>query len=57
MGNRAREDIEMVDEDGNARARKTCEVVNPGNFSHDLSFVAIYPNNSDEPVQLSKVPQ
>ena len=50
-----RGDDEMQEDESNVR--RTCEVVNPGNFSHDLSFVALYPNNKEEPVQLSKVPQ
>ena len=41
------ENIDMDDGEGRA---KTCEVVNPGNFSHDLSFLALYPNNAEEPV-------
>lgn len=48
----AREDVDM---DGEGSAKKTCEVINPGNFSHDLSFLVLYPSNKDEPVQLSKV--
>ena len=47
MGSQARADIDMA-EDG--RPKRTCEVVNPGNFSHDLSFLALYPNNREEPV-------
>ena len=53
-GNTPRDNNEMEDEDG---PRKFCEVVNPGNFSHDLSFLALYPCSTDEPIQLSKVPQ
>lgn len=41
-------DVEMRDEDG-GQAR-SCEVINPGNFSHDLSFLALYPCNKEEPV-------
>ena len=49
------EDIEMrQDSDAPQRA---CQVINPGNFSHDLSFLVLYPNNASEAVQLSKVPQ
>ena len=46
-GNAPRDINEMEDEDG---PRKFCEVVNPGNFSHDLSFLALYPCNTDEPI-------
>lgn len=47
-------DVEMCeDEDVD---RKRCEVVNPGNFSHDLSFLALYPNSENESIQLSKMP-
>ena len=41
--------MEMEDDNGTT-TRRTCEVVNPGNFSHDLSFVALYPNNKEEPI-------
>ena len=47
LGAEARNDVEMA---GDGRTKKTCEVVNPGNFSHDLSFLALYPNNKEEPV-------
>lgn len=49
QGAKAREDMDMEDENG-TKTRRTCEVVNPGNFSHDLSFVALYPNNKEEPI-------
>ena len=50
----AGEDIEMrQDSDAPQRA---CQVINPGNFSQDLSFLVLYPNNASEAVQLSKVP-
>lgn len=48
----ASEDVDMDDS-----TPRTCNVVNPGNFSHDLSFLVLYPSNASEPVQLSKVPQ
>eukprot|EP00353_Schmidingerella_taraikaensis_P010783 CAMPEP_0185569274 /NCGR_PEP_ID=MMETSP0434-20130131/1946_1 /TAXON_ID=626734 ORGANISM="Favella taraikaensis, Strain Fe Narragansett Bay" /NCGR_SAMPLE_ID=MMETSP0434 /ASSEMBLY_ACC=CAM_ASM_000379 /LENGTH=97 /DNA_ID=CAMNT_0028184011 /DNA_START=1897 /DNA_END=2190 /DNA_ORIENTATION=+ len=47
-----RDDVEMHADGATPR---TCQVVNPGNFSHDLSFLVLYPNNASEPVQLSKV--
>ena len=53
-GEASKENAEMSDDEAK---KKKCSVVNPGNFSHDLSFLALYPNNEDEPVQLSKVPQ
>lgn len=41
-------DTEMLEDDD--VDRKRCEVVNPGNFSHDLSFLALYPNSENESV-------
>ena len=54
--NRGRAPGEDVDMDGSATPR-SCNVVNPGNFSHDLSFLVLYPSSTSEPIQLSKVPQ
>jgi len=48
------ENVAMRDD---GEPKKTCDVVNPGNFSYDLSFLVLYPSNAEEPVQLSKVPQ
>ena len=52
-----REDIEMRQDGDNETPQRTCQVINPGNFSNDLSFLVLYPNNVSEAVQLSKVPQ
>ena len=50
-----RENMDMRDEEG--EPTRLCDVVNPGNFSQDLSFLVLYPSNTAEPIQLSKLPQ
>lgn len=42
-------DAEMAEDDDEVE-RKRCEIVNPGNFSHDLSFLALYPNSENESI-------
>lgn len=37
-----RENTDMKDEEGQPRI---CDVVNPGNFSQDQSFLVLYPSN------------
>ena len=54
LSSHSNENVPMEEEIG--VSKKRCEVVNPGNFSHDLSFLALYPNNVNESIQLSKLP-